>query len=154
MVETDSNAIPGFTIFKGTRMKRIFVAAFCTLLMSSSLLAQEAAKIEAPVAPVEDVAVDEAVPVAPVAEAAAGTFVVTPQAAGCSNCGRVVARSLIPMTFTRALTPRCCPQVAAPAPTCCAAPAPTCCDPCARKSLIANLRAKVGSRRAGRTCCY
>lgn len=155
-------------------MKKFIVAAFCTLMMSGSVFAQEAATIVAPVAPVEDVA-QEAAPVAPVAE---GTFQVAPQVVGCTGCGATSAPmtytqapaagcsscgSAAPMTYTQAPASGCgCSApaptcgCAAPAPTCCA-PEPTCCDPCAnqgRQGFLAKRRARRSARRSSSTCCY
>ena len=148
-------------------MKRFFVAAFCTLLMSGSLLAQEAATNVAPVAPVEDVAV------APVAPVATGS-VIAPQVAGCNNCGSVVAPAYAPMTYTAApiqsgcsscgsvmpvsyATPMPiqgggCGGCAAPVASCCPAPVDPCCDPCAqgqtqRKGLFGKRRVRRAARR-------
>ena len=143
-------------------MKKFFVAAFCTLLMSGSLLAQEAATNVAPVAPVEDVAV------APVAQTAFTGSVV----AGCNNCGSVVAPVYAPMTYTAApqgcsscgtvATPVTYTSMQDPAPVAsgcgCETPATSCCDPCAqgRQGFRSRRQARVASRRAGRgssNCC-
>ena len=142
-------------------MKRFFVAAFCTLLMSGSLLAQEAATNVAPVAPVEDVAV------APVAPVATGS-VIAPQVADCNNCGSVVAPVYAPMTFTTAPIQSGCTSCgsvtpvsyATPVPIqggdCCAAPAPvvTCCDPCAKAPRVGFLAKRRAKRAANNACCY
>jgi hypothetical protein len=127
-------------------MKRFFVAAFCTLLMSgSSLMAQEAATNVAPVAPVEDVAV------APVAQTAVTGSVV----AGCNNCGSVVAPSYAPMTYTMQ-------DAGVPvASGCgCSAPVTSCCDPCdpcagsGRQGFLGKRRARRAARRGGYATAY
>ena len=136
-------------------MKKFIVAAFCTLMMSGSLLAQDAANV-APATPGEDVAVQEVAPVADAAPAT-GSFVVSPQAAGCVGCGSVVAAPM--MTYTQAPATGCCGQ-AAPATDCCAPVEPTCCDPCdpccnQRQGFRARRQARVAQRRArGNNCCY
>jgi hypothetical protein len=153
-------------------MKKFVVAAFCTLLMSGSLLAQDPATIVAPVAPVEDVA-DAVAPVAPVAETPAtqGSFVVSPQVQGCVGCGAasIAPTGYAPMTYTQA--PAGCsscgtvapvsyvqdcgcgaPVMAAPAADCgCAAPVATCCDPCAKPKRVGFLAKRRAKRNA---CCY
>lgn len=152
-------------------MKRFFVAAFCTLLMSGSLLAQDTATNVAPVVPVEDVA-------AATTGSVEASTIVSPQVAGCSTCGSVVAPVYAPMTYTTA--PQGCsscgtaatsvayttavPMQDAPVASDCGCGAPVAsgcgCDPCAnqRVGFMAKRRARVASRRAGRnscdTCCY